>query len=132
MNGTGRGPWLRPLDAAIVLLVGAASVWGFLGFRTAPGSRAVIYLADRKYGWFDLQAAGRTLDVPTRIGTVRIGIGKGEVRIVASPCPNLRCVHTGAVRRLRGEISCAPARLLVVVEGDAPAGEDGNPDAITF
>lgn len=132
MSGTDRGRWLRPLDVLVALLVAGASVWGFLGFRTAPGSRAVIYLADRRYGWFDLQAAERILDVPTRIGTVRVTIGKGEARIVESPCPNLRCVHTGSVRRIRGEISCAPARLLLVVEGDAPGGKDGNPDAITF
>ena len=132
MTPPSQGRFLRPLDLLVVLAVGGASVWAFLGFTTAPGSRATLYLADRKYGWFDLHAAKRTLEVPTRIGTVRIEIGDGEARIVDSPCPNLRCVHTGAVRRIRGEIACAPARLLLVVEGDAAAGEGDGPDAISF
>lgn len=125
-------PWLRPLDLPAALLVAAASAWAFLAFRSAPGTRAVVYLEDRRYGWFDLGAEPGTLEIATRIGKVRVAIGNGEARVLASPCPGQRCVHAGAVRRVRGEIACAPARLFIEVEGDAPGGVGKGPDAVTY
>jgi hypothetical protein len=132
MKASGPWPWFRPLDALILLLVGASSVAALLRFRTEPGVRAAIYLDEGGYGWYDLHAPSRVLEVPTRIGPVRVEVGDGSARIAASPCPGQRCVHTGAVARLGGETSCAPARLLVVVEGERSRGDAEPPDAITF
>lgn len=132
MSASGSRPWFRPGDALVALAVAAASAWACLGFRGAPGARAVVYLDDREYGWFDLRDARRALDVPTRIGNVRLEIGDGGARVASSPCPNRRCIHTGTVRRLGGEIACAPAHLLLVVEGRDPAGREEAPDAVSF
>jgi hypothetical protein len=132
MSDSGTRPWFRPGDALVALGVAAASAWACLAFRGAPGNRAMVYLEDREYGWFDLREAKRTLVVPTRIGDVRLEIGDGAARVAASPCPNRRCIHTGTVRRLGGEIACAPAHLLLVVEGGDPAGGEEAPDAVSF
>lgn len=132
MKASTNGAWFRPCDALVALVVAAASALACLALRGAPGARAVVYLDDREYGWYDLGAARRTLDVPSRIGKVRLEIGDGGARVTSSPCPNRRCIQTGTVHRLRGEISCAPARLLLVVEGEAPDGREEAPDAVSY
>ncbi len=125
------GSFFRPLDAAVWVAITCASAWGFAHFQMVKGSRAVIYVADKKYGWYDLAGPRQELTVPTRIGPVRVEVGGGTVRVLHSPCPNKICMKTGAIRMVHSEIVCMPARLLVTVEGDG--GEDaGGTDAVTY
>lgn len=125
--------FFRPLDAIVAALIAAAAVWGFTAFRLAPAGRAVVYVGNAKFGWYDLQGAPRQVEVPTAIGTVTLQVGGGGARVLRSPCPNRLCVKRGTVRRAHGELICMPARLLVVLEG----GEGGDarepqPDAVTY
>ncbi|MDB5106674.1 MAG: hypothetical protein JWP91_4363 [Fibrobacteres bacterium] len=125
--------FFRPLDAFLILLVAAASAWGFMSFRVTEGSRAVVFIGDGKYGWYTLDGPKRQVSIPTSLGTVRMEIGDGTVRVAASPCRNKVCVKTGAIRHSHSEIVCMPAHLLIVVEGDEPDGSarEGT-DAVTF
>jgi hypothetical protein len=129
----GSRPFFRPLDAAVVLLVSAAALWGFLAFRFSDAGKAVVFVGDARYGWYDLGGAARRVEVPTRIGPVTLEIGGGTARVLHSPCPNQLCVKQGTVQRAHAELVCMPARLLVVLEG----GEAGDPrepriDAVTY
>lgn len=126
------GSFFRPLDAAITLLLAAASAWGFMAFRISEGSRALVYLSDKKHAWHELAGGKRIIEVPTRIGPVKLEIGEGSVRVLSSPCPNRLCVKTGKVGHAHQEIVCVPAHLLVVIEGAASDGGKGEVDAITF
>ena len=125
------GSFFRPLDLVLAALIAAASAWGFMTFRVTEGARALVYIGDRKFAWHELGGGKRVVEVPTRIGTVRLEIGEGAARVLASPCPNRLCVKTGKVSRAHEEIVCVPAHLLVVIEG-ADGGEEGGVDAITF
>ena len=125
--------FFRPFDALLLAVVAAASAWGFLAFRFNPAGKAIVYVGDRKYGWFDLAAPSSTIAIPTRIGDVELQVGGGYARVLHSPCPNKLCVHTGAIKQSHSEIVCLPARLLVVLEGGGDPGDSSpQPDAITY
>jgi hypothetical protein len=125
--------FFRPLDAVLVAGVMALAVWSFWGLGLSRGSRAVVFIANHKYGWYDIEAAPREVALPTAIGPVRVRFGGGEARIVDSPCPNKLCVKHGAIRRGHDEVICLPARLLIVLEGDASSSDApaGGVDAVT-
>jgi hypothetical protein len=126
-------PFFRPLDAAVLLLVAAAAAWAFLAFRFPDAGKAVVFVGDARYGWYDLEGPVRRVEVPTRIGPVTLEIGGGAARVARSPCPNRLCVRQGTVRRAHSELICMPARLLVVLEGGAKE-DDREPriDAVTY
>lgn len=125
-----RGFYFRPLDAALVILVAAASAWGFMAFRVTEGSRVIVYLSDKKFGWYALAGEKRNVEIATRIGPIVLEIGEGSARVASSPCPNRLCVKTGKVSHAHEEIVCVPAHMLVLIEG--AGGEKGEVDAITF
>ena len=123
--------FFRPLDALVLIAVGAAAAWGLAAFRVTAGARAVVFVGDRKFGWYDLAGPRHIVPIPTRLGRIQAEFGEGTARIVASPCRNQICVRTGAVRHSHSEVVCMPARLLIVIEsGQAPG--DADPDAITY
>ena len=124
--------FFRPLDAILVGLVAAAACWGFLAFGVSDGTKAIVYIADKKYAWYDLTGEKREVSVPTCIGPVRLEIGEGSARVAFSPCPNKICVKTGAVRHTHEEIVCVPAHLLLVIEGDSRGHGKGEIDAVTY
>lgn len=125
--------FFKPLDAILILVLAAASAWGFLAFRFAPAGKAVVYVGNAKYGWYDLGGDAHPVDIPTGIGTVSLEIGGGHARVLHSPCPNQLCVRQGSVHRSHAELICMPARLLVVLEGgETGASKDSEPDAITY
>jgi hypothetical protein len=125
--------FFRPLDALVLIAVAAASAWGFLAFRFAAAGKAVVFVGDVRYGWYDLAGPARRVEVPTRIGPVTLEIGGGGARVSHSPCPNHLCIRQGTVRRAHAELICMPARLLVLLEG-GEEGDAGGPriDAITY
>lgn len=124
--------FFRLPDLLVLLLVSGAACWGFLGFRFSEGTKAVLYVSDRKFGWYDLAGEKRNLEVPTRIGPVRVEIGGGSARVTSSPCPNHICVKTGSVSHAHEEVVCVPAHLLLVIEGEDGEGTKDGVDAITF
>ena len=125
-----RDSFFRPFDAAITILVAAASAWGFMAFRVTEGSRAIVYLSDKKFAWYELGGDKRKVEIDTRIGPIALEIGEGSARVVSAPCPNRLCVKTGKVSHAHQEIICVPAHLLVVIE--AAGDNKGEVDAITF
>jgi hypothetical protein len=123
--------FFRPLDALIALTIAAAAAWGFLAFRVSAGAKAIVYIANAKYAWYDLTGGKRLVDLPTRIGPVRLEVGEGAARVLSSPCPNKICVKTGKIAHVHGEIVCVPAHLLIVIEG-AESGSKAGVDAVTY
>lgn len=125
------GTFFRPLDALMAFVIACASAWGFLAFRVSAGAKAIVYIADAKYAWYDLSGEKRQVDLPTRIGPVRLEVGGGAARVLSSPCPNKICVKTGKAAHVHDEIVCVPAHLLVVIEGPE-SGTKAGVDAITY
>src|SRR4051812_1897363 len=124
--------FFRPLDAAVALLVGAASCWGFLAFTVSYGAKAVVYVSNKKFAWYDLSAKKQEITLTTRIGPVKIEIGDGSARVISSPCPNKLCVKTGSIRHSHEEVICVPAQVIIVLESAGEGKGKGGVDAITF
>jgi len=120
------------LDAVLIAAVAAAAGWGILTFRITEGERAVVYVSNKKFAWYELSGEKRRIPVATRIGTVTLEIGGGSARVIDSPCPNKLCVKTGAIRHSHEEIVCLPAQLLLVLEGSSAGRKQGAADAITY
>jgi hypothetical protein len=93
----------------------------------------VVYIANKKFAWYDLGGEKKRIPLPTQIGTLILEIGDSGARIISAPCPNKLCVKTGLIRHSHEEIVCLPGKLLLVLEGpnDEEKGKAG-PDAITY
>lgn len=124
--------FFRPLDALVLALVAAGAAWGFLGFSMAPGGKAEIHVDGKRFGWYGLDGPDRDVDVPTAIGKVRLRIGGGAARVIASPCRNKVCIRAGAVRHAHAQLVCMPARLLVLIGEGAPPAAGKETDAVTW
>ncbi len=114
------------------MLLGVLSIWGILNFHFTLGNKAVVYLANKKFAWYDISGEKHQVEIPTKIGPIKIEIGAGAARVISSPCPNKICVKTGIIRHSHEEIVCLPAQMLLVLEGDASEQKAGGSDAITY
>ena len=61
-------------------------------------------------------------------GDYVVQFSHGYIRVESAPCANQDCVHTGWISRSGQSIVCLPARIIIQLEGGAPA-EDG-PDLV--
>ncbi len=92
---------------------------GTLAWRVyaAPETPAVVHVRAEGGEWFYPLDRNREIDLAGPLGTTRVAIENGTVRIIDSPCPLKTCVHTGAVSRADSVIACLPNRVLLTVEG---------------
>ena len=73
-------------------------------------------------------AVDRTVDIGGPIGTSRVSIQDGEVRMVSSPCPDQLCIHMGSVHKAGRWIACLPNQVFVRILG----GEGEDLDAKSY
>ena len=61
-----------------------------LGVHGLPRLRRLarlVYVSDKKFAWYELGGGKRMVEVPTRIGPVRLEIGEGSARVLIVPMP---------------------------------------------
>ena len=110
---------LRPGDG-VILLLGLAVLAG-LWTRQAGSldGRVVVRLDGRVFQEASLRL-NRTVEVPGPLGTSRIEIRDGKVRVAADPSPRQLCVAQGWIPP-GGAVVCLPNRVAVE---NAAAGYD--------
>ena len=110
---------LRPGDG-LILLLGLAVLAG-LWTRQAGSldGRVVIRLDGRVFQEASLRL-NRTVEVPGPLGTSRVEIRDGKVRVAADPSPRQLCVAQGWIPP-GGAVVCLPNRVAVE---NAAAGYD--------
>ena len=59
--------------------------------------------------------------------TLHLVLSADGVEMTTSDCPTQECVHTGKITRSGQSIVCLPARVIVTLEGGAPAS---GPDVV--
>jgi len=69
-----------------------------------------------------------TVTVRGTLGLVTLAVAAGEIRVLASTCPNQYCVKQGAISRPQNMLICAPNHLAVLLVGK----KENEVDAITF
>jgi hypothetical protein len=83
------------------------------------GNRVIIEVEGRKAYILSL-GEDRIVDVEGPIGTTRVEVRGGKVRVVESPCTYRICIRQGWITK--GSIICLPNRVVVTV------GKDGERD----
>lgn len=109
---------IRPLDIVVLVLITAAAAGSIFLMKKEAGSRAEIYVNNRKTASFNLDGPDQLKDIPTKIGGVRVRYGNGSVQVTQSPCPQKICIRQGAISNIYQNIICLPANLQVVISDD--------------
>jgi len=106
---------LRPLDIVLLVIIAVAAAGSFFLMEKKVGSRAEIYVDNRKTASFNLDGPVQLKDITTKIGQVRVKYGNGCVQVTRSPCPQKICIRQGAISHIYENIICLPAQLQIVI-----------------
>ena len=106
---------LRPLDIVLLVIIAVAAAGSFFLMEKKVGSRAEIYVDNRKTASFNLDGPVQLKDITTKIGKVRVKYGHGSVQVTRSPCPQKICIRQGAISHIYENIICLPAQLQIVI-----------------
>jgi hypothetical protein len=89
--------------------------------------RWVVIEADGEVvGNFSLDEDG-FIPVNGNLGTTRVEVAGGRVRVLGSPCPYKLCVKSGPISRSGESLICLPNRVIIRIEG----GDEPSVDAVS-
>ena len=124
---------IRPLDILLLVLIAAAAAGSFFLMKTEAGSRAEIYVNNRKTASFNLDEPVQVMDITTKIGKVKVKYGDGSVQVTQSPCPQKICIRQGAISHSHENIICLPAQLQIVIVNETNSLKSADDiDAISY
>lgn len=114
-------------DAAVLGVI-AALLASPLGARPAGGSagNVVVSVSGMATATLDL-AREQAIDVSGPLGSTRIEVRGGRVRVLSSPCARQTCRHGGWIGTAGEMLVCVPNEVVVRLAG----GRSGAPDAVT-
>lgn len=121
----------KKMNIAIVAVLAVVALTAFaavtmLGAGTGAARQAVVQDADGNTLTLALDRDD-TVTVTSSAGTNVVQVKDGAVAVIEADCPNLDCVHQGAVSGVGQQIVCLPHKLVVSVEevgGEGDAGYD--------
>lgn len=117
-----RSDWLQrltPFDRKLVLLLALVVLVTFLlPFRQEKGQRVVVSSGEKILFVAPLDQ-DRVVDVPGPLGSTRLQIAGGGVRVLSSPCPKKICIGMGEARNRGDLLACVPNRVVIRIEGGA-------------
>lgn len=121
--------FLGKTDAIIIVffLLAALAFFAY-GNTGADAQTAEILCTGEETVTIDLQNIEVPYEMTLRSGIV-IGIEKGQIRILSSPCKDKLCVQCGTLTKDGDTAVCLPNRTLVKVTGSKQADA---PDIITY
>jgi hypothetical protein len=108
-------------DIVVWLLAATLLVGLYTAFWQSDGrgAEAVVLVNGKRWARLDL-FQNQDLEVPGPLGHSHIQVRNGQVRFVASPCPNKLCVHTGWLSQ-GGEVAiCLPNKVSLQILGSDP------------
>lgn len=115
-------------DGLVLLLMAGLLVGLYVNYWQADGhgAEAVVLVGGKPWARLNL-FHDHDLTVPGPLGDSHIQVRDGQVRFIASPCPNKLCVHTGWLNQ-GGEVAvCLPNRVSLQI-----LASDPRFDAINF
>ena len=90
------------------------------------GRRVVIEADGGVVGNFSLEKE-QVIPVDGKLGTTRVEIADGQVRVLDSPCPYKLCVKSGPISRSGETLICLPNRVVIRIGG----GDGPSVDAVS-
>ncbi|OQX95113.1 hypothetical protein B6I21_07125 [candidate division KSB1 bacterium 4572_119] len=98
----------------IFFLFGFVSLFALQRYQQ-PGSTVLIKIANNKIYRYNLDK-DREINLHGPIGTTRILIHKGKVRVIHSDCPQKICVKSGWISGSFEIIVCVPNKIIIAIE----------------
>jgi hypothetical protein len=122
---------LTPLDyfitAGAIAVILAFSSFAYGG----TGAHPRVIIEGEQGSWVYPLETSQALVVHGPVGTTRIQLKEGAIRVLESDCRDKLCVNFGPARHGGDWIACLPNRVFIRVESGAGAGESGV-DASSF
>ena len=100
----------------ILVLIAAAGFFAFRFFGSGEGTTVRISVDGEVFGEFPL-ASDRIIDIPGRIGTLKLSIQNGRADMIYADCPNQICVKHSEINAKGETIVCLPNRVIAEVIG---------------
>lgn len=119
------GRLLTRADGWIIALglITGLLLWVCAWRSESPGQEVLISAGGRLWARAPLAAPAR-YEVPGPRGLTVVAIQEGRVRILSSPCPEQRCIHSGSISRRGALLVCVPNRVVVRLTGTAASPYD--------
>ncbi|MEA1913546.1 MAG: NusG domain II-containing protein [candidate division WOR-3 bacterium] len=113
MRSSGRYRPIKIGDIAIIIFF--LSSLFFL--PKVPGEKVEIRVDNSREFIYPL-SKDRTLDIKGAIGTTRIVIKDGRVKVTKAPCPLKLCKKMGWISKKGEQIICIPNKVYIRIEGE--------------
>ena len=110
---------------ALLILIGS----GFIiqnPFFGNPGATAVIEQNGKKIYELDLNENTSLILEDGQGGSNTITIANGTIAVTDANCPDLVCVHTGAISHTGEIIACLPHTLIITISETDPQKTDST------
>jgi len=93
---------------------------GSFFFLPARGKNGLVIIQGEQgiIGLYSLDSPRRVISVSGPLGSSRVEIGGGRVRMLSSPCPNQVCTKAGWIEQQGQMICCVPNQVLIRIVGD--------------
>jgi hypothetical protein len=109
---------LKPADAALWLILLAATVMAVTGFNGGNAGRYLTVISPSGSRTVGL-AEDKTFTVDGKDGAVTIEVKDGAAAIVESPCPRKLCMQQGYISRVGQSVMCLPLCVKLVISDAA-------------
>lgn len=122
---------IRAGDLFVIAAVLAAALCSFLvPYVLSSGTgTAVLIRTEADVQTYPLHVI-REISVQSAGHSLIVTVENDTVRVSATDCPNGVCLATGAISVPGQSIVCAPARVLITIQGDGGGTDDKTPDAV--
>jgi hypothetical protein len=109
-------------DRFVVAVVIALAMLAWPATYLAAAGRADVAVVTGPGGTSQIALRpDRTVEVEGARGPLMLEVRDGAVRVLEAPCPDLICVHQGAVSRSGSALVCVPNGVSVRVGGGSDA-----------
>ncbi|CUA85032.1 MULTISPECIES: NusG domain II-containing protein [Gulbenkiania] len=112
-------PLLRPGDGLIILLATGLTLWLSIALWQGGSARTVRILSGGRLFLETSLLHDRTVTVPGPLGSTRVEIRAGRVRVASDPGPRQYCVRQGWLTRAGDTALCLPNAVRVELGGSA-------------
>jgi hypothetical protein len=109
---------LKPADAALWLILLAATVIAVAGFNGGNAGRYVTVISPAGTRTVGL-AEDQTFTVDGKDGAVTIEVKNGTAAIMESPCQRKLCVQQGYISRVGQSVVCLPEGIKLEISDSA-------------
>lgn len=110
---------------ALLILIGSGFIIQNLFFGN-PGATAIIEQNGEKIYELDLNENTSLILEDGQGGSNTITIANGTIAVTDANCPDLVCVHTGAISHTGEIIACLPHTLIITISETDPQKTDST------